>query len=227
LLMVLANIKRRTKNSFLFLLLVVLLSVFMFSCGDKKTDNNNFDTTDHSTFPLEYKGFLNNKKIYFTSIGQSYEYDSFVTNIMEKSFEIDYTADNLLESTTVSEGSVVFLFIGGSVKTLAELSLTVDSELERLNGFVNLKKQGKISLICAHLGGERRRGTTSDNMINIGFSNSDFNIYVEEGNFDYLLSTLSTKNNIKCNSITRISEMKSVMTLLLYQDLEKKDRGIK
>lgn len=159
------------------------------------------------------KGLAKDKKIYLTSIGQSLEIDNFMYDADQLDI-FEYTYDNELSASSVENGSVVFAFVGCSIKGLGESGITLEEEISRARSLVNACKNGRFSLVAFHLGGVYRRGTTSDRLINIVFASSTFNIYVGSGNSDGLLSTVSISNNIPCYEISNSYTIEETLNYL-------------
>lgn len=212
------NIK--TNKFFKLICLIILLFniTLLFSCS-KKDQVPNHPDVDYTVFPTEVNGIIKDKKIYVTSIGQDSEMIKFQLSTLEKQTLFEYTIDSFLDANNVEEGSVVFLFVGCSIKALTESSVTLEDELERANEFASLSKNKKITLIVIHAGGNARRGSTSDSFIKLMFSNSTFNVFVESGNFDNYLSNLSIDNNIPCYQIASSLSLSDVV-VKLYGDNE-------
>ena len=109
---------------------------------------------------------------------------------------------------------MVFVFVGCSVKALGESGTSIEDELERTSNFMKQLEKKKITMIGLHTGGQARRGSTSNQFIESVFSNSSFNIFVESGNFDGMLTSLSVENTIPCYQIINVTELINTMKLL-------------
>lgn len=192
------------KIKIFYVLLIIILCLFLISCKDNK-GNTKIDediTYDNTIFPEEMKGAIKDKKVYITSIGQSQDATEYKEIVLDNTSYFEYVLDNLLKASDVEEGACVFLFVGCSIKALAASELTIDDELSRAKDYVELAKSKKITLICFHIGGLSRRGATSDQFIKALFPYSSMNIYLDSGNSDKLLSSLSNDNKIPCYEIS-------------------------
>lgn len=193
------------KYKIFYVLLIIIICLFLISCKDNNKENITPDdkiTYDNTIFPEEMKGALKDKKIYITSIGQSQDMTEYKEVVLDHTKYFEYEENSLLNAKDVEEGSCVLLFVGCSIKALAASELTIDDELSRAKDFVELVKNNKITLICFHIGGLSRRGATSDQFIKALFPYSSMNIYLDSGNSDNLLSSLSNDNNIPCYEIS-------------------------
>ena len=201
---VLKNIKR-------FSLIIILFLLFINLIGCKKDDNNVINNTNPD-FPEEMFGKIKDKKVYLTSIGQANDLLIF-DDLYKNSF--DYEIDMLLTPDNIDEGSIVFIFVGCSIKALEESSLSLSEERNRANELINGSKNGKYEIIAFHLGGNSRRGSTSDSFIQMVFSSSIFNIFQATGNEDGFLANTSVDNNIPYYVVPRIGALETPLKLLL------------
>lgn len=209
---------RKTSNLNICLNLIVLILllfniIFLNSCNE----NGNTPLTpdyDYSLFPEEYEGLIKNKQVYFTSIGQSTDIDTFRILVLDNFDSFDYIFDKDITIDEIQENSIVFVFVGCSVKALGESGTSIEDELNRTNNLINQLNSKNITMIGLHTGGQARRGSTSNQFIEKIFSNSSLNIFVESGNFDNMLTTLSVENNIKCYQIITVTELNNTIKLL-------------
>ena len=205
------------KNNFIKIicLIIISFSLLLFnSCSNQKDITNNPQTADYTVFPDEMEGIIKDKNIYVTSIGQDAEMIKFQLSTLEKQSLFDYTIDTFLNASDVKEGSVVFAFVGCSIKALSESSTSKEKETQRANEFIALKQKNDITLIVIHAGGNARRGSTSDSLIELMFSNSNFNIFVSSGNFDGFLTKISNDNNVMCYQIENSLSLKDTVEKL-------------
>lgn len=211
------NIKR-TKNLNIFLNLIVLFILFfnilfLTACNNEINDPLVPDY-DYTVFPEDLKGLIKDKKIYFTSIGQSKDIDTFKIIVLDNLENFEYILDRDITINEIDDNSVVFVFVGCSVKALGESGTSIEDELERTSNFMKQLEKKKITMIGLHTGGQARRGSTSNQFIESVFSNSSFNIFVESGNFDGMLTSLSVENAIPCYQIINVTELINTMKLL-------------
>ncbi len=210
------NIKRTNLIKIVCSIIIVLFSLFGSSCT-KPDEEPNFINQAYLEFPQEMEGLIKDKLIYVTSIGQDSQMIKFQISTLEKQDLFEYNIDTFLDINKVEEGAVVFVFVGCSIKSLSESGATLESEMDRAKGFVEACNNKKITLITIHAGGTSRRGSTSDSFIELMFSNSTFNIFVEAGNFDNFLTISASKNNVPCYQIPNSISLKETV-IRLYGD---------
>lgn len=211
--MELKNIRRNNRLWIILLLTFILFtSVSCTENGEKEQPV--YKNIDYTIFPEDMKGLIKDKDIYITSIGQSSDMNDFKEVVLDNLNLFEYTIDSFLQASEVKESSVVIVFVGCSIKALAASETTIDAELERANEYVQASKNGKITLICCHTGGESRRGATSDQFITVMFKNSQMNIFTADSDNDELLTNLSRENNIAGYEITNSLELEKAMKYL-------------
>lgn len=164
---------------------LALAAAFAPACRQAAPAHSSY--TPNTAFPEQFYGYAAGKKVYITSIGQSVELIQ-LTLTMTALGMSDYTEDNLLEASEVEEGAVVFVVVGSSLKSLTENGLTRESEAERAKAFIARAERGDFGLVCWHIGGVARRGSTSDSLIELLFGNCDLALFRAESNYDLKLS---------------------------------------
>jgi len=197
------------KPILIFILIIILIGVV----GCNKDPIVIPEEIDYD-FPEEFKGILDNKKVYITSLGQSIDIENLLVYV-DYLNDFEYIYEEYLEADEVTDGSVVFAVVGCSIKALADAGIGVEDEIERAEGFTSAARENKIILISWHLGGMARRGSTSDKIIEIMFSDSNLDIFVENGNSDYYLSNIVSEYDRKAYQIPAISSLKEPLKLLL------------
>ena len=161
------------------------------------------------------KGYLNNKKVYLTSIGQSSDLEDTEELVLNNLDNFVYEKDLFLKANDLEKDSVVLIFVGCSIKAMASAMTTIDKELDRAKEFVERANKKEISIICFHIGGEKRRGITSDRFIDALFSKSVFNVFLDKSDYDSYLSNLSINNDILGYIITSDLSLEKVFKQLL------------
>lgn len=206
------NTRKTRLIKIICLLLIGLVTLLNTSC--KKEEQNTNQDVDYTVFPDEVKGMIKDKNIYITSIGQDAEMIKFQFMILEQQTLFEYTIDSFLDAKDVEDNSIIFVFVGCSIKTLTENGTTLDEEMERAEKILEARLDKNLKVIAIHTGGEARRGSTSDRFIEKMFANSDFNIYVEDSNFDNFISNIAYANSVPTYQITTNKELTEVVNLL-------------
>ena len=181
---------------------MILMLFSAFGCTDPVSP-----APANEVFPSEFKGFLQDKRIYLTSIGQSIEVEDLSENLKGFS-EIRYIQDNFLDALEIEYGSVVFAVVGCSIKAMSESGISTESELMRTREFTRRAENGEIYLITWHIGGMARRGSTSDVFIREMIADSTLFLFSETGNQDGMLSAWAERAETPyCQFRTGIADM--------------------
>lgn len=120
-----------------------------------------------------------------TTIGQS---DMNVVEQVLKKVGIEYTADAQLKADAVNGGTVI-MAVGGSNKGLGSAGVDANQEVERGKAILAKAKETGAAVICMHLGGSSRRGSTSDLMIQPMVEGCDWLIVAGDGDSDAMLTS--------------------------------------
>ena len=198
------------------LILVMVFSCFLVSCkNDEKEPEHH--TTYESNIPSSFEGILKKKKLYITSIGQSFDMGNFMYYLeyLKEEYNFEYVDDSMLLANEVEDDAIVFIFVGCSIKALQESGLSLESEKTRANDFLRKRNEGKITIVSWHTGGNARRGATSDELISCVLGGSDLFIYAKGGNEDYFLSDTAINNNVPLYEIDSASQVRTPLIAML------------
>ena len=194
----------------------MFFSCFLVSCkNDEKEPEHH--TTYESNIPSSFEGILKKKKLYITSIGQSFDMGNFMYYLeyLKEEYNFEYVDDSLLSASEVEDDAIVFIFVGCSIKALQESGISLDSERARASDFIKKRNEGKITIVSWHTGGNARRGATSDELITDVLSGSDLFIYAKGGNEDYFLSDTAINNNVPLYEIDSSSQVRTPLITML------------
>lgn len=227
------------KKQFKGLLMIILslavagMAMMFVACGDDDTSSTSSTSTstsetDASTDDKEYNldfteedlyGIVGDGAIYTTTIGQAdlSTLNSVFTNIGLES-GTDYTSESLLTADEVAEGDTVFIVVGMSSKGLGSAGVDQASEEERAQAFADISDT--INIVACHLGEAERRGTTSDDAIEIVVGSSDVTFVIDSGDgtggdYDNMISDLCEENGIPCYLYSKVSKLVAPFKLLL------------
>ena len=201
-----------------YLVLILVMLLFVSSAGCKETNEKQNDhLTYESNIPESFEGILRKKKLYITSIGQSMDMENFLVYLefLRDEYNFEYVEDTFLEAKDVEDDSIVFVFVGCSIKALQESGTSVESEKNRAQDFINKRNEGKITIVSWHTGGNARRGQTSDALIKKVVKGSDLFIFAKGGNEDFFLSDTAVNNNVPLYEIDSSSQVRTPLIVLL------------
>jgi len=195
------------------LLSVIVLGFALVSCGGDDKDKDPNPNGGEKQLDVEladtFKSFAKNKEVYLTTVGQA-DID-IVQNILENAAGLvedqDFIRNHELTAYQVPFGSVVFLVTGTSSKGLGAASTDVQAEKNRATAFVNKANAGQISIVLLHVGGEARRGSLTDPILNVACPGADLMLVVADGDQDNLFTNFSKNNNIPLYLFSKATKM--------------------
>lgn len=189
-------------------------TAFTFAaCSTVRADPSDEDNTTYDVVISDtaLKDVVGDGALYVTSVGQA---DYSTATLLAKAAvgEGNYTADNKLAADAVADGDTVVIVIGMSSKGLGGAGTDQASEEARANAFAT--KKDSINIIALHLGGEERRGTTSDPSIRTIAQAAKLVMVVKGGNNDGLFNTLCGET-IPLYFYTKATNMQSSLKFVL------------
>ena len=128
-----------------------------------------------------------------TSAGQGGDTEA-MDRVLQKA-GIEHTLNATASASEVASAKTIFVVVGASMKGLGAAGVSVEQELARAKAALAGASEDAV-IICAHIGGEARRGDTSDPFIELVMPLSDALIAVEGGNADGMLTQLADQEGI-------------------------------
>lgn len=195
------------------LVFVTFVTLFLLISSCEKPEDPPLPDVTFDVFPNDFLGILKNKQVYITSIGQAIDIEDFLIEVdYLKLFE--YTHDNMLQPEEVPDGAVVMAIVGCSIKGLSSVHMTLEEEIARSQAFMEETKNKRITFIAWHIGGMARRGSTSDQIIELVFSGASFDLFLTYGNSDKFLTGIVLENDVPCYQIDYVGNIGLVLKLL-------------
>ena len=203
-------------QKYILIFIIIFLILFSFSCKDNKEEIIHHDEYE-SNIPTEFNGILKEKKLYLTSIGQSPDMNNFLVYLdyLKEEYDIEYVDNTELSARDVEDGSIVFIFVGCSIKALQESGTSVEEEKTRAKDFIKKHDDGLITIVSWHIGGNPRRGATSDIFTDLMLDGSDLFIFVKSGNSDSFLSDTAINKNVPLYEIEKSSSVRTPLFIML------------
>lgn len=159
-------------------------------------------TDPYGFLPEEFTNAAAGKKVYVASIGQSGELATintllsrFVYSAEEAAeFEQKVVIDAMLAANAAPNGSIVILIPAASGKGLGAAGTNLAAERARAQAFGARAAAGEIELYVVHIGGESRRGTDTDPLIEAAVEHASLVLVQTEGNSDGFFDNLGITN---------------------------------
>jgi hypothetical protein len=132
--------------------------------------------------------------VLITSAGQSIE--AATVNFHFEKANIKTILENLAKPAKLEGIKTLVIVPGHSLKGLGSAGIDETSELTRVNDLVEAAHTAGIPIICVHIGGKARRGTTSQPFIEASMKYAATCIVYDAGNEDGYFTDTCAKNNI-------------------------------
>lgn len=117
---------------------------------------------------------------------------------------IEHTIKAAATASDIAAAKTVFVVVGASMKGLGAAGVSLEQELARAKAMLAGASDDTV-IICAHIGGDARRGDTSDPFIDLVMPESDALFAVEGGNTDGRLTQLANENGVPYTLIYAIA----------------------
>ena len=179
----------------------------------------------------DFAGLCKDRKVYLTTLGQS-DIDT-VINIIEAASEaipvneINHGNEALINAVSrkndlvagevAKDGDklpVVLLVTGSSGKGLGAAGTNWEAEKARGEAFAIAADSNQMILIVLHVGGDARRGTTTDPILNAVCPSARLLLVVEGGNFDQYFTNSADEYNVSLYLYSRQAKMVSAFKTL-------------
>jgi hypothetical protein len=111
----------------------------------------------------------------------------------------------LADAADLGDTKTLVLIPGASTKGMGAAGIDLDKELDRAKRLVKAAKEKGIKVLSLHVGGESRRGKTTDDLLEIVIPESTHVVVVASGNKDKLFNTLAAKNNVPLTEVPNLA----------------------
>lgn len=148
--------------------------------------------------------------VFITSFGQSQ--DANFVNLMAGRAKIEraYKVIGSVNDEGWKSANALIAVIGGSSKGLGSAGLNVSSEKKRCDELMASAKKQKKVIIGMHIGGEARRGPTSEAFLPYA-GEVDYMIVKAEGNKDDYFTKLCKEKGVPLYIIENTKELESIL----------------
>jgi hypothetical protein len=148
--------------------------------------------------------------VFVTSAGQCVDWQTtkMLVQRLGIKFEVNPTVEPAKLKSTIKTMIVV---VGHSLKGLGSAGISEKDELARVKRVLAAAKRKKISIVLFHLGGNMRRGPTSQPFIDATLAYSKFVAVYKAGNTDKYFTNYCTKQKIPMAELDRVIDARDVL----------------
>jgi hypothetical protein len=129
-----------------------------------------------------------------TTIGQSSDI-AVVKALLNNKLKLGLDVKPTAQASDLAGVKSLVVVLGASTKGLGAAGINLDQEKERAKALMKAAKEKGVQVLALHVGGESRRGKTTDDLVELCICDSKQVVVVASGNKDKFF----TKQAEKCN----------------------------
>ena len=139
-----------------------------------------------------------------TAIGQSSDI-AVVKALLNARLKMGLEVKPMAQAADLADFKTVVMVLGASTKGMGAAGLDLDKELERAKALVKTAKEKGLKILGLHVGGESRRGKTTNDLLEIVLPECTHIVVVASGNKDKLFNTLAAKNHVPVTEVPNLA----------------------
>jgi hypothetical protein len=139
-----------------------------------------------------------------TSIGQSSDI-AIVKALLNTKLKLGLDANPLANAADLGGAKTLVLVLGSSAKGLGAAGINMDQEIERTKNLLKAAKEKGIRILALHVGGESKRGKSSNDLIELVVPEAQHVVVVETGNKDKFFNNLASKRGIPVTEVPSLA----------------------
>lgn len=139
-----------------------------------------------------------------TAIGQSSDI-AVVKALLNTKLKLGLEIKPMAQPADLADFKTVVMVLGASTKGMGSAGLDLDKEMERAKILVKAAKEKGIKILGLHVGGESRRGKTTNDLLEIVLPECTHIVVVASGNKDKLFNTLAAKNSVPVTEVPNLA----------------------
>lgn len=144
-----------------------------------------------------------------TSLGQSP--DGYTLSTLAKRSKIPLDYSSLLAPKDVAKYKTLLISVGASLKGFGSAGVNLDTEISRGKELIKIAKEKKIFIVVVHTGGEGRRESMSNMLLDAVAGQADYLIVLEAGNGDGYFTKLSNEKKIPLTLVKNVLDVQNVL----------------
>ena len=144
-----------------------------------------------------------------TSLGQSP--DGYTLSTLAKRSKITLDYSSLLAPKDVAKYRTLLISVGASLKGFGSAGVNLDTEISRGKELIKTAKEKKIFIVVVHTGGEGRRESMSNMLLDAVAGQADYLIVLEAGNGDGYFTKLSNEKKIPLTLVKNVLDVQNVL----------------
>jgi hypothetical protein len=151
-----------------------------------------------------------------TAAGQSSDI-AVVKALLNTRLKLGLEIKPMAAAADLGDSKTLVVVLGASTKGMGAAGLDLDKELERTKAVVKAAKEKGIKILGLHVGGEARRGKTTNDLLEVVIPECTHVVVVASGNKDKMFNTLAAKNNVPLTEVQNLAGAGDAVKVLFLQ----------
>jgi hypothetical protein len=148
--------------------------------------------------------------VFVTSAGQCIDWQT--TKMLVQRLGIKFTVNPTVKPAGLNKSTkTMIVVVGHSLKGLGSAGISEKDELARVKKVLKAAQKKNIAVVLFHLGGDMRRGPTSQPFIDATLAYSKFVVVYKGGNTDEYFTKYCAKHQIPMKEIAKVIDVKDVL----------------
>ncbi len=139
-----------------------------------------------------------------TSIGQSSDI-AIIKALLNTKLKLGFDVNPLAKASDLAGAKSLVIVIGASTKGLGAAGIDMDQETERAKALMKAAREKGVRILTMHVGGEARRGKSTNDLIELVLPESQHLVVVATGNKDKFFTTLAAKRGIPLTEVPSLA----------------------
>ena len=112
----------------------------------------------------------------------------------------------------LTDQKTLIVALSSSLKGMGSAGVSINQELDRINGLITQAKKMGMTVIGCHIEGEARRGGYDEDIINQIAPKMNYLVVRNDGNTDGIFNRIANQNKIPITFIEKTSELGEIFT---------------
>ena len=151
-----------------------------------------------------------------TSVGQSSDI-AILKALLNTKLKMDFEVKPLAQPADLGGVKTLIVVVGSSTKGLGAAGLNVEQEIDRARLLMETAREKGIKILTLHVGGEARRGKTTNDFLDIVVPHSTHIVVVAAGNKDKFFDLISVKSGVALTEAANLAAAGDAVKSLFRQ----------
>ena len=139
-----------------------------------------------------------------TSVGQSSDI-AIIKALLNTKLKLGLDVNPVAKPSDFAGAKTLVIVIGASTKGLGAAGIDMDQEMNRTKTLLKTAREQGVRILAMHVGGEARRGKSTNDLIELVVPESQHVVVVSTGNKDKFFNTLSAKGGIALTEVPSLA----------------------